>query len=138
MEEEHFLSHLVSGDSEFHPHPRYNRQGDCIVHKIANEAVVADRIDGLLTLYRSAIDGRVIGYEIKGVLALLRKFGWDGIAVECSSDDQENTVERISLAGLLLAAFSDGPSTIGRRSAYAQSFQDAADSSIPHADLLEV
>lgn len=100
--------------------------------------MAADRIDGLLTLYRSAIDGRVIGYEIKGVQALLRKFGWDGLAVECSSDDQENTVERISLAGLLLAAFSDGPSTIGRCSAYAQSFQDAAATSIPQSELMAI
>ncbi len=133
--EAHFLNDMPSGGPEFCADPWYNPVGDCIVHKIANEAVIADRIDELLTLYRSAIDRRVIGYQIKGVLALVRKFGWDGLAVECTTDDESKEVRRVSLAALLLVAFGDGPNTVGRRSAYAQTVRDAAGASIPEADL---
>ncbi|MEE9269748.1 MAG: hypothetical protein V3V49_05745 [Candidatus Krumholzibacteria bacterium] len=104
------------------------------MHKIANEAVVADRIDELLTLYRSANDRRVIGYQIKGVLALIRKFGFDGLTVECTAEDDE--VRRISIAALLLVAFREGPNSVGRRSAYARSFHDAAAASIPETELV--
>ena len=39
----------------------YNAAGDCIVFLTANEGVVADRVDEYLTLYRSAVDNRVVG-----------------------------------------------------------------------------
>ena len=47
--EAHFLRDVVLGDPEFHPDPWYNPHGDCIIHQIANEAVVAERIDELLS-----------------------------------------------------------------------------------------
>lgn len=131
----HFLDNIMPGGGpEFQPGPWYNRDGDCIIHKLANEAVVADRVDALLTLYRSAEDRRVIGYQIKGVLALIHKFGWDGMAVEYAASGDE--VRSISVAALLLAAFGEGPNTVGRRSAYARSFRDAAAASIPETDLV--
>lgn len=58
----------------FKVEPWYNPYGQCIVCQIADEAVVADRVDGTLTLYRSAIDNRVIGYQIEGVWDILKKF----------------------------------------------------------------
>ena len=133
--EAHFLSDIMpEGGPEFRPDPWYNPDGDCIVHKIANEAVIADRIDELLTLYLSANDRRVIGYQIKGVLALIRKFGWDGMAVECTASGDE--VRCVSVAALLLAAFGEGPNTVGRRSAYARSVRDAATASIPESEFV--
>lgn len=134
--DDHFLKDVVSGESEFRSDPWYNPDGDCIIHKIANEAVVADRIDELLTLYRSAIDNRVIGYQIKGVLALIKRFGWDGLAVECKSHAGEDEVCEISVAAILLTAFGEGPNTVNRRSAYARSMQDAAAACIPRTELI--
>ena len=40
--------------------PWYNRQGDCLVYQTVDEAAVAERIDALLTIYRSAIEDRPI------------------------------------------------------------------------------
>jgi hypothetical protein len=117
--EEHFLDHVVRGEgpASFKAEPWYNPHGDCIVYQTANEAVVADRIDELLTVYRSAVDNRAIGFQIKGVQAIIRKFGLDGLAVMTDADGTE--VKSISIAALLLAAYEDGPMTLRRRKAYA-------------------
>ena len=45
--------------------PWYNFHNQCIVYQTADEATYNEPIDDVLTLYRSAIDGRVIGIEIK-------------------------------------------------------------------------
>lgn len=136
--EAHFLRDMVTGDPEFSDEPWYNIHGDCIVHKISPEAVVADRLDDFLTLYRSAEDNRVIGYQIKGVRALVNRFGWEGLVIQCAQDDEANQVVRISVAALLLAAFGDGPNTVGRRLAYAETLRGAASKSIPQSDLVAV
>lgn len=134
--EKHFLEGMESGEPEFRPAPWYNPHGDCIVHQIADEAVIAERIDELLTLYRSAVDRRVIGYQVKGVQALIQRFGWDGLYVECAADTSGKEVRQVSVAALLLAAYEARPPTINRRSAYAQSFQDAAGACIPETELV--
>ena len=128
--EKHFLDNLMSdeGAPEFRPEPWYNPEGDCIIYETANEAVIADRIDEILTVYRSATDDRPIGFEIKGIQAILMKFGWDGLAV--SSESHEGEVTSISIAALLLAAYEDGPKNISRRHAYA-----SAIASPPHQGL---
>ena len=73
MAEEHFLAASMQGEPTFRAEPWYNPYGDCLVYKMANEAAIADRIDELLTVYRSAEDNRPIGFQIKGVLATTRK-----------------------------------------------------------------
>jgi len=80
--EEHFLRDATDGEPEFRPEPWYNAYGDCIVYQMVNEAVVGERIDEVLTIYRSAVDNRPIGYQIKGVAAIVRRFGFDGLAKE--------------------------------------------------------
>ena len=82
-----------------------------------NEGFVAERVDELLTVYNSAIDGRAIGFQIKGVQAIIRKFGFDGLAILSEAD--AHGVKSISVAMLLLAAYEEGPQTMGRRKAYA-------------------
>ncbi len=94
----------------------YNPYGDCIVCQVADEAIVAQRIDEVLTLYNSAIDSRTIGFQIKGVSALIKKFGWDGIGVTTHSHDDQDTL--VSIHGLLLAAYESEGISIGRRKAY--------------------
>lgn len=75
--EEHFLKDFVSGRSgqEELPEPWYNPDGDCIIYQTADEAIVADRIDESLTIYRSVETNKAIGYQIKGVAEIVRRFG---------------------------------------------------------------
>jgi hypothetical protein len=117
--EDHFLKEFVVGQSRSDPEPWYNPEGDCIIYQTSDEAIVAERIDNLLTIYRSISTNKAIGYQIKGVLAILQRFGLHGITVECKESNQE----LISLSLLLLAAYEEGPKTIGRRKAYADAFQ---------------
>ena len=100
--EKHFLSDIVEGEPTFRAEPWYNPHGDCLVFQMADEAVVAQRIDEVLTIYRSAIDDRPIGFQIKGVQAIIRTFGWEGLAVTHRAD--HDSVKSISIAAILLAA----------------------------------
>lgn len=127
--EKHFLSELVESEERLKPQPWYNPDGDCIIYQIVDEAIVADRVDEVLTIYRSALTRKAIGYQIKGVVALAKMFGWDGVLVESAHDEQE--IKVVSLSALLLAAYERGPKTIGRRRAYA----DAIESSASHPRL---
>ena len=131
--EEHFLKGLVEGEPEFRAEPWYNPDGDCIVFQMANEAIVADRIDEILTLYRSAIDRRPIGFQIKGVHALIQKFGVDGLELESVTSDHE--VKSISVTALLLAAYEEGPKTFNRRQAYAIAFEQPPKTGISVQEL---
>jgi len=115
--EKHFLSDIVEGEPSFRAEPWYNPHGDCLVFQLADQAVVAERIDEVLTIYRSAIDNRPIGFQIKGVHAIIRTYGWEGLAVEHETD--ANSVKSVSITALLLAAYEKGPKTVGRRRAYA-------------------
>lgn len=72
--EEHFLHKHVKGEKRFRAEPWFNVAGDCIEYQTVNEAVVADRIDEKLTIYRSVITDKPIGFKIKGVEALLPKW----------------------------------------------------------------
>ena len=134
--EEHFLKDFVvnmTREAEL-PRPWYNPDGDCIIYQIADEAIVADRIDEMLTIYRSAIDDRPVGYQIKGVAAVARKFGWDGMSVESVEDGE--SIMAVSVSALLLAAYEGGPKTISRRKGYARAFESCGTGHrIPIEDL---
>ena len=132
--EKHFLDGEFQGPPGFKPEPWYNSFGDCVVCQIASEAFVADRIDEVLTIYRSAIDDRPIGYQIKGVQALIRNFGWDGLAWSAETADGEVTA--VSIAALLLAAYEEGPKNTSRRVGYASAFPIGADCKIDREDLV--
>ena len=119
--ETHFLAHMMEGEPTFRAEPWYNPDGDCIVYKMANEAAVADRIDELLTIYRSAVDNRPIGFHIKGVGAIIRKLRFAGLAVASQADTAHMT--SISIAALLLAAYEERPPTLGRRIGYAAAME---------------
>lgn len=114
--EKHFLDKYVEGEQEFRAEPWYNPYGDCIEYQTVDEAVVADRIDEILTIYRSFLTQRPIGFKIKGIDAILIKFGYDGLAV--MSEQNGTTVKAISIYTLLLAAYEIAEPTIKRRNAY--------------------
>lgn len=116
--EEHFLNEIASGlcrPETVSRKPWYNPHGDCIVYQTVDEAVVADRIDEFLTIYRSASDGRAVGFQIKEVMALIRIFGYDTLRVQARLEGDK----LISLRALWLAAYEQSASSIQRRIAYA-------------------
>ena len=123
--EEHFLKEFVVGQTREKPRPWYNPEGDCIIYQMADEAIVADRIDEILTIYRSQITDKPIGYQIKGIAALAKLFQWDALLVQCKGDEGE--LKEISVSALLLVAYEQGPTTIGRRKAYADAFESCAE-----------
>jgi len=132
--EEHFLDYTAEGPQEFKPEPWYNPHGDCIVYQIADEALIADRIDEVLTIYRSAIDERPIGYEIKDVLAIIQKCGFDALA--CASGETSEELTSVSIAALLLVAYEEGPKTTNRRHGYASAMQQGPTKPIPREELV--
>ncbi|NLE60658.1 MAG: hypothetical protein GX616_20120 [Planctomycetes bacterium] len=135
--EKHFLADQMEGQPSFRAEPWYNPYGDCIVYQMADEAVVADRVDELLTVYNSAIDNRPIGFQIKGVAGMIRKLGLAGLAVRSQADTQ--SVKSISISALLLAAYEEGPQTMNRRRAYASAMEfPAKRQSIPADELQPV
>lgn len=119
--EEHFLKDFVAGERSVSPEPWYNPDGDCIIYQTVDDATVAQRIDEVLTIYRSFANGKAIGFQIKGLNAIVNKFGWNGIAFGFETNRQE--VTKVSLYALLLAAYDTGQKTIGRRVGYATAFQ---------------
>ena len=114
---EHFLKKYVSGEQKFSSEPWYNSYGDCIIYKTSEEAIVADRIDEYLTIYLSCLTDEPVGFKIKGVNAILNKFGYDAIVIESKQHDK--IVKSISMAALLLVTYEEGPYNIRRRTAYA-------------------
>ncbi len=134
--EKHFLADMMDGQPEFRPEPWYNRYGDCIIYQMANEAVVADRVDELLTVYNSALDNRPIGFQVKGVAAIIRKLGLDGLVVKSEADAQG--VKSISIMALLLAAYEEGPHTLSRRRAYAAAMECPTERRTIPADELQL
>jgi hypothetical protein len=133
--EKHFLEGKMEGKPEFRAEPWYNPYGDCIEYQLVDEAFVADRVDELLTIYRSVLDNRAIGFQIKGVQAIIRKFGWDGLVV--ASEAGAGQVRSISVVALLLAAYEAGPMTLGRRRAYAAVMESSPKRhTIPADDLV--
>jgi hypothetical protein len=133
--EKHFLADRMEGTPSFRAEPWYNPYGDCIVYQMADEAVVADRVDELLTVYNSAIDNRPIGFQIKGVAGIIRKLGLVGLTVESQADAR--SVKSISITALLLAAYEEGPRTLSRRKAYASAMDFPAKSQTIPADELQ-
>lgn len=120
--DEHFLDKLMheldpnakKGSHTGQEVPWYNVYGDCIQFQTANVAVVAERIDYYLTIYRSAENNQPIGFQIKDVLRLIQKYGSTGI-------DIWREVEReklIHVSWLLLNAFRSDQPTINRLRGY--------------------
>ena len=133
----HFLADLVKGlgEPEFRAEPWYNPDGDCVVFQMADEAIVADRIDDVLAIYRSAVDDRPIGFQIKGIAAIIKKFGLDGLIVESQTD--AGRVKSVSVMALLLVAYDQGPRNPYRLKAYAAAMECPSERQTIPADELQ-
>jgi hypothetical protein len=96
----------------------YNRFGDCIEFLLDDVATVAERVDEVLTIYKSVETGRSIGFQIKDVAALAKEAGSPAFGVHASIRDGQ--LERISITvgELLMFAYERGHSVIKRRKGY--------------------
>lgn len=76
-----FINDLLAEPARvFLPFAEYNRDGDCIEFFLDPEPHYAERIDGLLTVYRSQQTNDIVGAQIKRVSQILKKF--PGLQVE--------------------------------------------------------
>lgn len=100
----------------------YNAKGDYIEFQTVDEAVVADRIDDYLTIYRSLEKREAIGFKIKGVKALMNIAG--GEAVEVTASHEGKAV--ISVRVLLLKALTADAATFRRTRGYADAIPTLA------------
>lgn len=102
------------------PRPWYNRFGDCIDYQTEQVAVVADRIDHHLTIYRSVENNAAIGFQLKDVKALMEKYKSQFGVLFTTRD---NTL--ISVTSLLLTAFKiDSSTTMKKQTGYEQALKN--------------
>lgn len=62
---------LAEPERPFSPFAEYDADGDCIEFFMTPDAYFAERVDGLLTVYRSQDNKEIVGAQIKGMKALL-------------------------------------------------------------------
>jgi hypothetical protein len=62
----------VSPDAKFQPTATYDPDGDCIEFIAAPDSFYAERVDSLVTVYRSQDNDAVVGSLIKGVSQFVR------------------------------------------------------------------
>lgn len=93
----------------------YNKEGDCLQFQAEQVAVIGDRIDEFLTVYLSAENNDIIGFQLKDVKELIKKYGLAGLAVDASVARDKIS---ISVFTLLLRAFGLTSKTIKEEKAY--------------------
>jgi len=59
----------------FRPKPVYFVEGDYVIYLHEDVECHEDRIDSLVTIYRAAADGRLVGCKIKSVVAIFKEMG---------------------------------------------------------------
>lgn len=85
---------------KFVPEPFYNPSGDCIHFQTTDESVYGDRMDSYLTLYRSMENDSVVGFQVKGITAILKKFGANQMTVQAGAEGQTISVITIVVGAL--------------------------------------
>jgi len=86
----------------FVPHPMYSRDGDTLTFFFRNEEAYAERVDELLTIYKTFDSGELAGCKIKGVRSLLKRIRSFGVSLRPEG-------ENVQLGLLFLSAASAGP-----------------------------
>ena len=109
----------------FESRPIYSPDGDFISLYLRDEDSYAERVDDLLTIYRSVENDALVGWKIKGVRRLLKALGDFGVSVQ----DEEVGVNLLILAG---AALASTPRQIER---YQQLGREAQNLRIPRKTL---
>jgi hypothetical protein len=70
---QHVLKGVRADDEPFQAQTMYNPDGDCIEFLASPDSFVGERIDGLVTVYRSRESGEIVGSLIKGVKRFLER-----------------------------------------------------------------
>jgi len=66
----------------FQPRAHYVAEGDTLIVYFKDDESHAERVDELLTVYRSLQTGALVGCQIKSVRSILRKLGGFGVHVD--------------------------------------------------------
>ena len=127
MEEKHFLDdfiHSLDKEAKLGSHKDqqaiwYNKAGDCLEFQTVDEPFVAHRVDKYLTLYRSAETNQLIGFKIKDVKALIKKYCFDAMVVGAGVQDKRI----ISIIALLVNVLAQDDPTIKRREGYTEALR---------------
>lgn len=121
--DKHFLDEQVEGEPGFQKEFWYNPYGDCLELYTENVAVVADRIDDIITIYRSAETKAPVGCQIKGIRALLMHLDANHVRVEVG--ETQNVVRHVKVEFAVLAALRNSlmlPTAIRHLDRYADLF----------------
>lgn len=112
----------LSGEPKFAPRPVYSAAGDCLFLYFDEAESYGDRVDGLLTVYRALDGDQIVGCQIKGITAILKKFGEFGLKLTTKSVD-------LALLFLVSNLVSENPvySEGERRSLYTDLLTKAGD-----------
>lgn len=103
---EKFIEEQISEEGqEFEPYGFYNEAGDCIEVYLSGDLVVEDRINEIITIYRSQKDNQPIGFQIKGVKDILEEWEAERVGFHAATKKREDK-ERIELTELTVAAIS--------------------------------
>ena len=65
----------------FEARPLYVAEGDCLTFYFKDDDAYAERIDELLTVYRSAGTRELVGCQVKGVRYILKNLGTFGVEI---------------------------------------------------------
>jgi len=123
MEEKEFLKKWVEEAGIVEPFGSkknqiwYNKEGDCLQLQTEQVAVVGERIDEFLTVYHSAENNDIIGFQLKDIKELVNRYGLTGIVVNASVDPDKLD---ISVYALLLRAFRSANLSVSREVAYSK------------------
>lgn len=72
---------------KFEARPLYVPEGDCLTFYFKDDEAYAERVDELLTVYRSMKSDELVGCQIKGVRFILKNLGNFGVQVKDGSID---------------------------------------------------
>jgi hypothetical protein len=91
----------------FTRHPFYSSDGDTLTYYFEPDEAYSQRVDDLLTVYKSVQTDRLVGCKIKGVLHLVERLKNFGFALS-----PEDEMLRLNL--LFLSAVGERPSAVHR------------------------
>lgn len=77
-----FLSKINVEELSFKAKPYYSKAGDCLIFYFEEAESYAERVDGLVTVYRAIEDDRLVGCQIKEVTPQLKRFGSCKLQIE--------------------------------------------------------
>ncbi len=106
---------IATPDEGFVPTAYYDPDGDCIEFLARPDNFYAERVDDLVTVYRSEENDEIIGSLLKGVTPLCQKLLNRFPAFRIVVEDGKAKLGHIFLANLLAAANPDDVVTLTYR-----------------------